>query len=263
MPEIDLAAYYDRIGAEPPAACDIEALAALQRAHLLAIPFENLDIPLGRGISLDPDAVFAKLVTRRRGGYCFEQNQLFLRVMRTLGFEARPLLGRVWLTANGVPGRSHMLNLVSLEGRDWIVDAGFGGTPAPLLQLEADRVETTPDGVRHRLRSDADHHWMLERDGGSGWQPQYSFTLDRVWPSDFAFSNHYTSTAPDSLFMNVKMVSKPTETGYVSLTDRRLRLAADDIRELDDPADYQAALATFFGIDLSDEEVARLGIFQD
>lgn len=263
MPEIDLAAYCDRIGAEPPAACDIEALAALQRAHLLAIPFENLDIPLGRGISIDPDAVFAKLVTRRRGGYCFEQNQLFLRVMQALGLEARPLLGRVWLMADGVPGRSHMLNLASLEGRDWIVDAGFGGTPAPLLPLEADRVETTPDGVRHRLRADPDHHWMLERDGGSGWQWQYSFTLDRVWPSDFAFSNHFTSTAPGTRFTTLRIVSKPTEDGFVALTDRRLRLAEGDVRDIDDAADYRAALASLFGIALSDEEVARLGMFQD
>lgn len=263
MPEIDLAAYWERIGMEPPLARDTDALAALQRAHLRAIPFENLDIPLGRGISLDPDQVFAKLVTRRRGGYCFEQNQLFLRVMQALGIEACPLLGRVWLNANGVPGRSHMLNLATVEGRDWIVDVGFGGTPAPLLPLEADRVETTPDGVRHRLRADAEYGWMLERDGGAGWQRQYSFTLDPAWPSDFAFSNHYTSTAPGTRFTTFRIVSKPTEDGFVALTDRRLRLADGDVREIDDPADYRAALASLFGIVLTDEEVAKLGIFQD
>ena len=91
---LDLPAYLARIALPAPPAPDAEGLAAVQRAHRLVIPFENLDIPLGRGISLDPDAVFDKLVTRGRGGYCFEQNQLFLRALHAMGFTARPLLAR-------------------------------------------------------------------------------------------------------------------------------------------------------------------------
>jgi N-hydroxyarylamine O-acetyltransferase len=124
----DLSAYLERITLKTAPTADIDGLAQIQRAHRLTIPFENLDVKLGRGISLDPVHVFDKLVTRRRGGYCFEQNSLFLRALHAIGFEARPLLARVWMMApDGVPPRTHTLNLVRIDGKDWIADAGFGG----------------------------------------------------------------------------------------------------------------------------------------
>lgn len=132
---IDLDAYLARLGLGLPPLADIDGLTTLQRAHRLAIPFENLDIRLGRGISLDPGHVFEKLVHKRRGGYCFEQNQLFLRALQAIGFDARPLLARVWLVAEGVPPRTHTLNLVRINGEDWIADAGFGGSYSPPMKL--------------------------------------------------------------------------------------------------------------------------------
>jgi len=149
--EEQLGAYFRRIRAGE-ATSSYGALAEIQRAHRLAIPFENLDILLGRGISLDPLALFDKLVTRRRGGYCFEQNQLFLRALHALGFEARPLLARVWLGASETPPRTHTLNLVTVAGQQWIADAGFGGSYVPALPLADNAEAATADGARHRLR---------------------------------------------------------------------------------------------------------------
>src|SRR4051812_34925996 len=120
-----LAAYLERIGYRGTLRPDRATLKALQRAHRLAIAFENLDIPLGRGIALAPGRLFEKIVTGRRGGYCFEQNGLFLAMLGALGFAARPLLARVWLGAEAVPGRTHTLNLVRLDGAELIVDVGF------------------------------------------------------------------------------------------------------------------------------------------
>ena len=136
----------------------------LQRAHRLAIPFENLDIPLGRGISIDPAHVFDKLVTRRRGGYCFEQNQVFLRALLAMEFVARPLLARVWLMAESTPPLTHTFSLVNIDGQEWIADAGFGGSFSPPMPLEDGATVQMADGTAHRLVR-REHDWMLERAG--------------------------------------------------------------------------------------------------
>jgi N-hydroxyarylamine O-acetyltransferase len=276
MPEsFDLAAYLGRIGLREPPAADAEGLAIVQRAHRLAVPFENLDIPLGRGISLDPDAVFDKLVTRRRGGYCFEQNQLFLRALHALGFDARPLLARVWLGASETPPKTHTLDLVTLDGAPWIADAGFGGSYTPPLPLAEGPEAVAPDGAYHRLRADPEHGWMLERHGDAkltdgrgagheGWLPQCSFTLAPVFPADLALANHWTSTAPETRFTTLRVVSIALPNGFASLTDRRYsRRNVDQANEgeIESAKVYRMRLSLMFGIDLTAGEVDALGLF--
>jgi N-hydroxyarylamine O-acetyltransferase len=249
---MDLAAYLARIGLSHPPEPDAAGLAMLQRAHRRSIPFENLDIPLGRGISLDPDAVAAKLVDARRGGYCFEQNALFLAALHALGFTARPLLARVWLEATDVPPRTHTLSLVTIDGAEWTADAGFGGSDVPPMRLE-DGAEAIVDGVRHRIGRDPDHGWMLTRNG----QPQYSFTEEEVHPADLAMANHWVSTAPGSRFVVNRIASIVVDGGLVSLTGTRLShgVSASDLA---DAAAYRAALADRFGIILPQGDAARL-----
>jgi N-hydroxyarylamine O-acetyltransferase len=257
-------AYRARIGFDGPLRADVATLEALQRAHRYAIPFENLDIPLGRGIALAQDALLDKLVARRRGGYCFEQNALFLAVLRTIGFEARPLLARVWLAADGTPPRSHTLNLVRLDGADLVSDVGFGGDYAPVLPLAEAGPVATEDGVRHRLRPDSEHGRMLERDAGSGWTRQYSFTLDPVWPADLEQANHFTATRPGTRFTTLRLVSQARPGGYASLIGRTLTVSGEgrsEVREIAGPADYRATLADAFGLALDGDEVAALGLF--
>lgn len=243
-------------------------MAAVQRAHRLAIPFENLDIPLGRGISLDPSALFDKLVHRRRGGYCFEQNSLFLAALHAIGFEARPLLARVWLGASETPPKTHTFNLVTIGGEEWIADAGFGGSYTPPLRLEVGAEAQTPDGAGHRLRRDDIHGWMLERAGGTvhidgrasdapGWLPQYSFTLAKVFPSDLALANHFTATAPGTRFTSFRIASIATPCGFVSLLDRKLSIDREP-REIADSDSYERALREHFGLDLGAAASARL-----
>jgi N-hydroxyarylamine O-acetyltransferase len=259
-----LAAYFERIGYDGAPRPDRETLGALQRAHRLAVTFENLDIMLGRGIALAPERLFEKLVTRRRGGYCFEQNALFLYVLEAIGFEARPLLARVWLVADGIPPRTHTLNLVRLGGEALIVDVGFGGSFVPPMRLAAGAEVRTADGARHRLVEDEDHGWMLERDGGEGWGRQYSFTLDPVWPADLEMANHFTATRPGTRFTTLRIASATTADGYVSLVDRALttsRMGRSEVREIADAEEYRRVLAALFGLALSGEEVEALGLF--
>lgn len=259
-----LAAYFERIGYRGTARADRETLTALQRAHRFAVAFENLDIALGRGIALAPERVFEKLVTKRRGGYCFEQNGLFLEVLEAIGFEARPLLARVWLSAEATPGRTHTLNLVRLDGEESIVDVGFGGSFVPPMPLVADMEAATPDGARHRLVEDAEHGWMLERDGGEGWARQYSFAREPVWPADLEQANHFTATRPGTRFTTLRIASAPTPDGYISLIDRTLttsRMGQSEVREIADVEDYRRVLAQRFGLALSAGEVEALGLF--
>ena len=246
-------------------------MAAVQRAHRLAIPFENLDIPLARGISLDPSALFDKLVHRRRGGYCFEQNSLFLAALHALGFEARPLLARVWLGASKTPPKTHTFNLVTIDREEWIADAGFGGSYTPPLLLEDGAEAKTPDGAGHRLRRDDIHGWMLERAGGTmhtdgrasdapGWLPQYSFTCARVFAADLSLANHFTATAPGTRFTTFRVASIATPFGFASLLDRKLTINGD-VDELGTAEAYREALQRNFGLTLASEDIARLALF--
>jgi len=272
---MDLDAYFARIGYRGNRAPTLNLLATLIAQHAAAIPFEAIDVLLGKGIDIAPEAIFDKLVTRRRGGYCFEQNRLFGDALAALGFTVRPLLARVWLGATATPGLTHTLLLVTIDGQDWIVDAGFGGSYSPPMPLIGGAEANAPDGARLRLVTDH-RGWVLSRDGnsaatdgrgagaGAGWIEQYSFTLAEVAPIDLVMANHWTSTAPNTRFVDLIVVSICLPRGLASLTDRVYRRHAggeDNAGEISDPRIYRMRLSMMFGIDLTAEEVARLGLF--
>ncbi|MHC9418634.1 arylamine N-acetyltransferase family protein [Sphingomonas citri] len=274
----DLDAYLARIELPARPTRDAAGLARLQLAHRLTIPFENLDVRLGRGIAIDGESVAAKLVGSRRGGYCFEHNRLLLDALDALEMAARPLLARVWLGAEATPPRNHALSLVTIDGAEWIADTGFGASYAPVMPLVADQEATAPDGARFRLAREEDGGWLLLRDGdpvstdgrtapgwnGTSWQPQYSFTTEAVHDSDLAMANHWAMSAPASRFTQRAVVSVVLPHGFAALTDRRYRRRAAGNTaegEITDPRVYRMRLSLMFGIDLAKEEVAALGLF--
>jgi len=274
MTSFNLAAYLERIHLAEPGGADAAGLAAVQRAHRLAIPFENLDVMLGRTISIDSDALFAKLVTARRGGYCFEHNRLFLNALAALGFVVRPQLARVWLGAEAVPPLTHAIAIVTIDGGDWIADAGFGGSYTPPMPLSDGAEATAPDGARFRLTREEERGWVLWRAGdaattdgrgtGEGFQPQYSFVPGPAYDADLAMGNLWAAAAPASRFGTTCVVSVVLPKGFASLTDRRYRRRSGSETteaEITDPRVYKLRLSMLFGIDLSAEEVAKLGIF--
>ena len=133
-------------------------------AQALAIPFENVDVMLGRGAPLELARLEDKLLRRRRGGYCFELNGLMLEVLRALGFTARPLLGRVTFLRPpeaGMPPRSHQINAVSLGARTFLVDVGFGLTMREPIALEPEREWVQKDDV-YRVQADPRFQWRVE-----------------------------------------------------------------------------------------------------
>jgi N-hydroxyarylamine O-acetyltransferase len=275
-PRLD--AYLARIGLSKAPSITPEGLGALLAAHRRAIAFENLDIPLGRGIRID--SVFDKLVTRRRGGYCFEQNRLFADMLALLGFELRPLLARVHLGQpdGAIPVRSHVTLLVTLEGAPWIAEGGFGGSDLPALPLADGATATSSDGAMHRLRRTGapSGEWLLERAGPHGatdgraqphedWQPQYSFDLAPVAPADLEQANHWTSTRPGTRFTTLHVASIVLDGGFASMVDRTLSIHQNGeklVQEITESADYADRLRSLFRLDFSDAEAAALPLFR-
>ncbi|NOW46860.1 N-hydroxyarylamine O-acetyltransferase [Novosphingobium sp. SG751A] len=277
-----LGLYLARIGLAAPVEPTAQGLAILQRAHRMNIGFENMDVMLGRGISLDPDAIFGKLVMGARGGYCFEQNWLFGTMLAQMGFANRPLLARVWL---GLPEDApaspltHTFRLVDLDGQAWIADAGFGGSYVPPMPLTDGATAQTADGAQHRIiRHSAPGslagEWLVERLGPAaatdgratapGWQKQYSFNLNEVAPIDLELSNHWTFTKPETRFTTAWIASIVLEDGFAALNGRRLTMYAGgrgDVMDIAHAQDWRAMLADLFRVELSEDEAAGLKVF--
>lgn len=274
--------YLRRIAMAEPPTHDAAGLARIQAAHRRSIPFENLDIPLGREISCDSASAFDKLVTRRRGGYCFEHNRVLADVLAELGFTVRLLLARVLLGNPPEPTpRTHCLVLVEFADEAWIADAGFGGSYAPPMPLADGALATSGDSAQHRLTNigaegELPGSWLLERmgprlatDGRAGsdeaWEPQYAFDTAQVADADMALGNYWSATHPTSRFTNACVASLCLPDGFASLVDRQLtvwRRGEDTQRiTLDTPSHYRRCLADRFGLHLSADEVARLPLF--
>jgi N-hydroxyarylamine O-acetyltransferase len=249
--EFDLSRYLQRIGFAGTPTVSRESLDALHRAQVYRVPFENFDILLERGIDLDPQVLFEKLVLKRRGGYCFELNALFLMALQAAGFEARALLARVHL--RGTPtSRSHQLCLVELDGQEWIADVGFGanGLRAPVpLALEE---EFRQDDQCFRLVDGGEFGTMLQVRIENDWQNLYSIEMATVCQSDIDMGNYYTSTHPESLFRQLHVATLPTPDGRISLIDRRLRIERNgEVEEIDLPAglEFWQAIADHFDLE--------------
>lgn len=277
-----LAGYLERIGIDRPPAADAAGLLAVQAAHRQRIPFENLDVRLGREIRTASESVFAKLVEARRGGFCFEHNRLLADMLAALGFAGRILLARVLLgDPPATTPRTHCLVLVRIDGADWIVDAGFGGAYAPPMPLVDGQQARSGDGADHRLRQigvegDLPGAWLLERRGpkaaGDGrarsdhaWEAQFAFDLAQVAEADLALGSHWAATHASSRFTNVTVASRCLPDGFVSLVNRQLSVWREGgerhQREVADVPDYRETLATRFGLELDESEIARLPLF--
>lgn len=251
----DLARYLDRIGFAGTPKPDSATLQSLHGLHPRAITFENLDSWCGNPPSLDEDAVFNKLVSQQRGGYCFEHNQLFLRVLQTLGFRVGLLSARVVLPEEVPLPRTHKALLVTINGDDWLADVGFGGmTMTAPLRL----VDDVPQLTSHepwRLQRE-DNHYLLSAHVQQQWSPKYRFSLEPQTRKDYEMANWYVATHPQSRFRNDLIAARVDNGGRHALLNNRYtyhRLGQDSQqRELQDPSELLAVLQQAFGLRISD-----------
>ena len=249
MDDSELRAYLDRIGAERPAELDAGALADLHRAHQMTVPFENLSIHLAEPISLDEGDLLAKIVTRRRGGFCYELNGAFALLLEALGAQVTRVAARVY----GGEGRlgplfDHLALVVRLPGGSgpWLADVGFGSNSTYPLRYDSREDQHDPGG-RFALADATDGDVELFKDG----EQQYRIEQRERHLDDFVPTCWWQQTSPDSHFTLSTICSRLTEDGRISLSGRTLIRTNGGTRaeqELGADGEVLAAYRDHFGI---------------
>jgi N-hydroxyarylamine O-acetyltransferase len=246
---MNLGAYLDRIRFARPLRPEFDTLRALQRAHLLSVPFENLDIHTGRPIDLSLDRIYDKIVRRRRGGFCYELNGLFAWALAEMGFWVQLHSARVFEDGREGPEFDHLALQVYAEGAV-LADVGFGDSFIEPLRLESG-LEVPQRQMIYRL-DETGGTWTLWRHAGDLWEPQYAFDLRPRRLSEFSSMCMHHQTSSDSMFTRKRLCSIATPNGRVTLSGQRLietEHGHRTERELGD-AEYQDVLRGRFGITL-------------
>jgi N-hydroxyarylamine O-acetyltransferase len=256
-----LDAYFDRIGWGGPTPPTLDTLAGLLAAHMTHVPFENLDVLLGRRPRLDLEALQAKVVYARRGGYCFEQVTLFSAVLERLGFALARHTARVVLRVpRSASPRAHMIVAVRLPEGTFLVDPGFGGlSPRSPLPLAAGREMPFGDEVHWLAREDG--YWVLRARTGGQVVDCWATALDEDNAIDFEVGNHYTSSHPASPFVSHLMLCAHTAAGRVTVANRLVTIRdarGERVEEIADRPALRALLTEHFGFDLPEVERLRV-----
>jgi N-hydroxyarylamine O-acetyltransferase len=204
---LDLGGYLARIGVDSQPAATLPTVKALHLAHSTHIPFENIDILLGRPIRIDLASIQAKLIHARRGGYCFEQNLLFAAVLNSLGLPVTFLAARTRYRARRLLPRTHVLLLVEIDGVPWLADVGFGTVgllePVPLVAGQTFK----QFGWSYCLVEEPGL-WVLQTLQAGQWHDLYAFSLEPQFPPDLEMANYYVSTHPESRFVQTLVVRR-------------------------------------------------------
>jgi N-hydroxyarylamine O-acetyltransferase len=254
---LDLDAYFARIGFGDDVHVDLVTLASLLRAHMRRIPFENLDVLLGRGVDLELGALQKKLVAACRGGYCFEHATLFAAALDALGFAPVRHSARVVLVVPRTESaRSHMFLTVRLPQGTFVVDPGFGSlaseVPVPLVDAGA----SPPRDASHWFVRDG-AHWVLRARRDDAIVDCWVSTLEADNGIDFIVANHYVATHPASGFRQRLMLRALTANGSVSVMNRDVTFREDGAtrsEQLADRAALRVLLREHFGFDLPEAE---------
>ena len=251
---LDFEAYCRRTGFDGPAAPTLGTLRCLIAQHAAAIPFENIEVLAGRVPGLDLASLQAKLVQSRRGGYCFEQNRLFMACLQGLGFAVRPLEARVraGVAADVVTARTHMALRVMLEGEDHLVDVGFGGlAPTAPLRLGSRAEQDTGYGVYRFI--DAAGAVLLQARTHAGWSDCYRLGPDDPQPIDFEMGNWWVATHPKAMLRQNLLVARKQPDRRLTLFNNQLSTQATlasvpEQRTLGSRAEFEDVLAEAFGL---------------
>lgn len=255
---LDVAAYLTRIGYDGPVAPTLPVLQGLHLAHLRRVPFENLDIHLGKPISLAERDLFTKVVQQRRGGFCYELNGLFAALLREIGYEVTLLAAQFPLPDGREPIKfDHLVLRVEAPGMAPVladVAAGRNGITGPLA-IGSDAPQVQPAaGASFRLQPEDGAMWLWRQAPGGEWERVYRFTWQPWQLADFAEGCRFHQTSPDSHFTQMRICTLLTGDGRVTLAGNLLITTRSGNRNeepLPGDAAWLAALHTHFGIDLT------------
>jgi N-hydroxyarylamine O-acetyltransferase len=248
---MDVQAYLDRIHYAGSTEPTLHTLRNLHMAHLLSVPFENLSIFQNQPLSLREADLFEKIVTRRRGGFCYELNGLFAALLRTLGYKVTLLSARV-VGKNRHLGAEfdHLVLQVALS-EPWLADVGFGESFRLPLRLDTDKEQMQGDSA-FRIVEQGDGRVLQRRERGEGWNDQYHFTLQPRHFEEFEPMCLYHRTSPLSSFTRGRVCSLATPDGRVTISDMRLivtRYGRRTEHVMGDEQEVNRVLADVFGIE--------------
>lgn len=239
---------------------DFAFLSDLAARHLATFAFSSVGCLLGDDLPLDFESLFDRIVTRRRGGYCFEQNGLFFEVLEELGFSPRLVLARVIFNQDNEPGLTHRNSIVEYEGQSYVLDVGFGPhgprVPVPMSGTE------TKDGhqvFRVSERRPGEHHLQVLKDGD--FAPLYRFELARYVQADCEVGHFYSHRHPSANFVNHLVVSLIKQTETLCLRDREYSVTTEagiHKQDVGNPRQLHGILVKELGIQVTPEESHRL-----
>ena len=258
---IDLDSYFARIGYAGPVHADLDTLNGIMRAQAQSVPFENLDVLLGRPIDLSPEALQRKIVTQRRGGYCFEQNGLLLLVLQSIGFQVTPLSARVRYQRprDFTPARTHLFLRVDIDSAPWVADVGVGSMSlTSSFRLDVDGEQPTLHEPRRILREGSRYFHQARL--GDDWHDVLEFTGEEMPPIDRELANWYTSTHPQSHFRGRLMAARALPDGQrLTLLNRELTLrhrsGEAQVRPIDTPTELVCVLNEEFGLRFASDTI--------
>ncbi|MDF2725320.1 MAG: N-acetyltransferase, partial [Paenibacillus sp.] len=221
--------YLQRIGYEGPVDHSAATLAKLQACHLHTVPYETLDIIRRTPISLEQGHLYDKIVTHRRGGFCFELNALFGWLLRELGYTVTDYFARFWRDEpNPPPMRRHQVLKVEAEGVDYLCDVGVGGiVPRWPMRLQAG-LEQRQEGETYKMERDPEFGWQLLELKRGEWKLIYTFTEERQLPQDYVMASYWCEHSPDSIFTAGAMLAIRTKEGRNTVAGQQFRIFTKD-----------------------------------
>jgi N-hydroxyarylamine O-acetyltransferase len=257
---LDVDAYLARINYTGPRTADYDTLAGILRSHIASIPFESFDVLLGRPIRLDPEALQAKIVANRRGGYCFEHGSLMYAALQAIGFAPIRHASRVVLFEQRHESvRQHMFLTVAIDGVTYVIDPGFGPFACP-FPIPVDGSPVPTSAPTHRLCREG-NDWILYVTQEGKQVPGWISTMEEEYPVDFEMMNYYISTHPASFFTHNILASAVTHEGRINVMNQDVNIIRDGAGEsvrLTDRKGLRALVAQHFGFDLPELETMRV-----
>jgi N-hydroxyarylamine O-acetyltransferase len=219
MDDSTLAAYFRRLAVPRPHTADAVSLHLLHRAHQMMVPFENLSIHLSEPISLAEDDLIDKIVTRHRGGFCYELNGAFAFLLQAMGAEVKRVAARVYGDGRTGPPFDHMALVVRASDASgpWLIDVGFGSHSVYPLLFDSRHGQHDPAGS-FLLVDTEDGDVDVLKDG----KPQYRIEPRERSLADFIPTCWWQQTSPESHFTRSTICSRLTNGGRVSISGRTL-----------------------------------------
>ncbi|MGI9543634.1 MAG: arylamine N-acetyltransferase family protein [Cyclobacteriaceae bacterium] len=254
MNQIQVQAYLKRINYQGDISTTLRTLRQLQLSHLLAVPFENLDIHSNKKIELNTSRFFEKVVQNNRGGFCYELNGLFNELLLSLGFETTIISARVYSESKGHynPEFDHLAIIVQIDDHDYLTDVGFGEFAFSPILLDLDNIHKDDRGS-FKFTKEGDDHWVVNKEEALDWVSEYRFAIKERQLSDFRERCFFQQTSPESHFTQNRICSLPIPNGRKTISGNKFTFKQGSESkeiEINDDSEFKEILVKQFGMEL-------------